>query len=146
MRDGDHSEGDVALQPGGIDGRGNLADGLTRMVDRPKPRVGPFDRVACDDDPHLRALHARGLDARQCCLSDEIGLHFQIDQTVQPKLIGVGLDVGIRMIREHATLDPADRRGVPGLQPEFHPCRHDPFPQHVAIAAVAQIDFVAKLT
>ena len=145
MFDVDHRQCDVPLQPGGVDRRGDLADVCASLVDLPEGGVRPPHRVGFDDQPDLHPFDALVTDAFQRGLADEIRLHIEVDQPVETQFIGIGVDIRIGVIGQHAAFDPPDRRGVAGFQPEFQPRCHDAFPQGVALAAVAQVQLIAQL-
>ena len=126
-------------------GRGHSADLFAVDADRPGLVIRSDQRLTIEFQTNLKLADAGIPDPGQRRLADKIRLHVEIDQPVHAKFERVVRQRHVGMVGQHRGFNPADAGSMAGVKPHRPANLHQILPQQIALAAVTEEDFVAKL-
>src|SRR5712692_1117709 len=126
--DGHHRIPDILIDPGGVDGRGNMANGLSAELDGPLRHV-ESEGLAGDLDSDQLAPRALFLDPLEGGLPDERARLVQVDETTEIDLVRIVLDRHVSPVVQDARLDSPDVRWPSRSKVVFLPRLHHGIPE-----------------
>src|SRR3989454_3907591 len=132
-----HGVADVFLQPRRMDARSDVSAAAHRIA-----RHVEIEPRAVDLDPRQLPPDSLLLDAAQCGAPDELGRLVELDQALEPYLVGIVLERHVDAVVEDAGFDAADVGGAGRRDAEGLAGRHDAGPQLRAARRPRGVDLV----